>query len=176
MAQGEREKPAERERLRTKAVESLAKRLKSEKVEVVAEESDTVASSKETLVRFVGRPADDPNGPHFAVVLDSAGREVDLPKLERAEGRAFFPGPALDVDITKLLPPDKVVTIDPKVNDIQLSECGFREKITVSIPAQPIREKVDVYFLADNTGSMGLAIANVQAGAGAIMSALGGLD
>lgn len=176
MPEREGEGTAEREKLRKSAFESLAKRLKSDKVELVAEESDRVAASKETLVRFVGRPANEPNGAHVAVVLDTTGREVDLPKLELAEGRAFFPGPVLDVDITKLLPPDKVVTIDPKVNDIQLGECGFRERITVKIPAQPIREKVDVYFLADNTGSMGAAIANVQAGATAIMSALTGLD
>ena len=48
----------------------------------------------------------------------------------------------------------------------------FRERITVTIPAQPISEQVDVYFLADNTGSMSPSIANVQAGASAIMTTL----
>lgn len=36
-----------------------------------------------------------------------------------------------------------------------LTPCGFSEKLEVTIPAQATGEKVDVYFLADSTGSMG---------------------
>jgi hypothetical protein len=164
----------DRESLRKSALDALAKQLQGRKVEVVAEETDTVASSKETVVRFLGRPADEPNAPHVAVVLDSAGKTVELSKLQLAEGRAFFPPPALDFKVPDVLA-EKVVKIQPAVNDIQLTECGFRERIVVSIPAQPIGEKVDVYFLADTTGSMGAAIASVKAGATTIMNSLLGM-
>ena len=47
---------------------------------------------------------------------------------------------------------------------------------TVTISAgSPTTAKVDVFFLADTTGSMGGTLANVQAGAAAIMSGTAGL-
>src|SRR5947209_11151659 len=160
--------------LRKSALASLDKQFEGKKAEIVAEETDIVPSSKETLHRFYVRPADEPNAAHATVVLDSAGKAVDLAKLSAAEGRDFFAAAVPTIDLPKALL-DKVVTINPKVNDIQLTECGFRETVTVTIPAQPIAQKVDVYFLADNTGSMGPAIANVKAGASAILSTLAGI-
>jgi len=162
------------EALRKSALEAIGKQLGGKKAEMVTEETDTVPSSKQTLYRFLARPADEPNGTHTAVVLDAGGKTVDLAKLSASEGRELFPAADFSVELPKGTL-SKIVTIDPKVNDIQLTECGFRETITVTIPAQPIREKVDVYFLADNTGSMGPAIANVRAGASAILGALGGM-
>jgi len=168
MASGKAEAP------RKAALEALTKQLDSKKVEIVSEETDQVPSSKDAIFRFVARSADEPNGPHATLVLDAAGKPVDLPKLSLAEGRAFFPAADLKADLPKGIFA-KLVTINPKVNDIQLTECGFREKIEVTIPAQAIGEKVDVYFLADNTGSMFPAIASVQAGATTIMSTLVGM-
>ena len=165
---------ADIEALRKKALGALSKQFGDKKAEIVLEETDTVPSSKETVHRFMIRPAGQPNAPHSTVVLDAAGKAVDLPKLALAEGRTFFAAPELKVELPKGIL-DKLVKIDPKVNDFQLTECGFREKITVTIPAQAIGEKVDVYFLADNTGSMGPAIANVKAGASSIMSTLLGM-
>jgi hypothetical protein len=162
------------EALRKSALDSLTNQLAGKKAEIVLEDTDTVPSSKATVHRFVVRPADEPNGPHTTVVLDDAGKTVDLAKLSVAEGRTFFAAPELKVDLPAALLARRV-TIDPRVNDIQLTECGFRETITVTIPAQPIAEKVDVYFLADNTGSMGVPIANVQAGATTILNTLLGL-
>jgi len=166
--------PLNIEALRKNALDSLVKGLEGRKLEIVSEDTDTVPSSKASVFRFVARPADEPNGAHVSVILDSEGKSVDLAKLSLAEGRTFFPVP-----IPEVVLPDPVrarfVTIDPKVNDIKLTECGFKEKITVTIPAQPIREQIDVYFLADNTGSMGPAIANVKAGANAIMTSLAGM-
>src|SRR5215472_12011986 len=160
--------------LRKRALTSLAEHFEGKKAEIVAEETDTVPSSKETVFRFHVRPADEPNGPHLTVVLDSAGEPVDLAKLSAAEGKTFFAAVEPKIDLTKGLLA-KLVTINPRVNDIQLTECGYRETVTVTIPAQPIAQKVDVYFLADNTGSMGPAIANVKAGASAILNTLAGI-
>jgi hypothetical protein len=171
---GEAMKKGNIETLRKGALELLAKQLEGKKTEIVAEETDTVPSSKEAVYRFVARPADEPNGLHTTVVLDAGGAPVDLAKLSAAEGRTFFALADVAVELPATLLA-KVVTTDPKVDDIVLGECGFREKITVNIPAQPIGEKVDVYFLADNTGSMGPAIASVRAGAAAILGALTGM-
>lgn len=167
-------KPGNRDTLRKYALESLTKQLEGKKVEIVSEETDTVPSSQQTVVRFVARPAEEPNGPHATLVLDAEGKPVDLPRLALAESKTFFSPGDLRIEV----PPrfvDKLVRIKPRVNDVQLTECGFREKIEVTIPAQAIGEKVDVYFLADRTGSMGGAIASVKAGANAIMNALLGM-
>lgn len=160
--------------LRRIALDSLSKQLGGKSPEIVSEDSDTVPSSKASVFRFIGRPGDEPNGLHLTAVFDEAGAPVDLAKLALTEGKAFFPVAIPKVDLPGAALARRV-TINPKVNDIQLSECGFREKITVTIPAQPISEKVDVYFLADNTGSMGPSIASVQAGASAIMATLAGI-
>jgi hypothetical protein len=173
-SQGETMAQQDLDALRKSALDSVSKQLAGKKAELVLEDTDTVPSSKATVHRFVVRPADEPNGPHTTVVLDAAGKTVDLAKLSLAEGRDFFAGPELKVDLPKALL-DKLVTIDPKVNDIQLTECGFRETITVTIPAQPITKKVDVYFLADNTFSMSTAIASVKSGASAILATLSGI-
>ncbi|HEY8019610.1 MAG TPA: hypothetical protein VIH93_00825 [Thermoanaerobaculia bacterium] len=157
------------EGLRKSALDLLGKQLGG-KAEIVSEDSDTLAS-KESVFRFVVRPGDQPNGPQTTLVLDAAGAPVDLAKLSAAEGRRFFATPELAVELPKALL-GKLVTTNPKVDDIQLGECPVREKIEVLIPAQPIRQQVDVYFLADNTGSMGGAIGSVQTGANSIMSAV----
>jgi hypothetical protein len=160
--------------LRKTALESLAKQLGGKTPEIVSEDADIVPSSKASVFRFIARPDGEPNGLHSTAVFDDAGAPVDLAKLSLTEGKVFFPVPIPKVDLpgTALA---RRVTINPKVNDIKLSECGFREKITVTIPAQPISERVDVYFLADNTGSMGGSIASVQAGASSIMTTLAGM-
>ena len=160
--------------LRKAALALTSKQIEAKKAEIVLEETDTVPSSKESIFRFFVRGAEEPNAPHATVVVDAAGKPVDLARLSASEGKVFFGRPEAAVEI----PPDllaKFVTIEPKVNDIALSECGFRETIEVTIPPKAIGEKVDVYFLADNTGSMGAAIANVQAGANTIMTTLAGM-
>lgn len=65
------------------------------------------------------------------------------------------------------------VTINPATNNLTL-EPGetFTEVITVTIPPSTQPAQVDVYFLADTTGSMGDEIAAVAAGANQIMTDL----
>ena len=65
------------------------------------------------------------------------------------------------------------VSVDPPVNDFTL-EFGetWTETITVEIPADTAAAEVDVYFLADTTGSMGSPIAAVRAGAATIVDGL----
>lgn len=65
------------------------------------------------------------------------------------------------------------VTVDPPVNDFVLEEGEtWTETITVEIPADTAASEVDVYFLADTTGSMGPPISAVRNGAATIISGL----
>jgi hypothetical protein len=118
--------------------------------------------------------ADDPNGPRYEIVLDEEGEEVDLAALAEREDKEFFarapfePGPprpvaALATSIT-IEPTDDVLVLNPGDT--------FQENVTVKIPPNVGVSKVDVYFLADTTGSMGSIIAAVQTGANNILNAL----
>lgn len=166
--------PVNKEALRKSVLALLSKQLEGKRAEIVSEETDIVPSSKKSVHRFVVRPAGEPNGPHSTIVLDAGGKPVDLPRLALAEGKVFFPAPEHKIELPEAILA-KLVKINPRVNDIQLTECGFREKIEVTIPAQAIGEKVDVYFLADTTFSMFAAINNVKAGASAILNTLLGI-
>jgi hypothetical protein len=65
------------------------------------------------------------------------------------------------------------VTVDPPVNDFVLEEGEtWTETITVEIPADTAASRVDVYLLADTTGSMGGPINAVKAGAATIVDGL----
>lgn len=110
------------------------------------------------------------NDPAVELVLDDDGEHVQLAGAREALLAAdVSPVPAGVVKDVK-------VTINPEVNDLRLGECDtFREKLTVTIPASAAVAPADIYFLADNTGSMGTVIAAVQAGASAILSSLGPL-
>lgn len=66
------------------------------------------------------------------------------------------------------------VTVDPSVNDFTLEEGeAWTETITVDLPADTTADTVDVYLLADTTGSMGGPINFVRAGARTIVEDLG---
>jgi hypothetical protein len=104
------------------------------------------------------------------LVLDEDGERVEL----GSERKELF---AADVSpVPAELVKDVKVTVDPRVNDLRLGECDtVREKVTVTIPASAAVAPADIYFLADNTGSMGTVITAVQTGAAAILSGLGTL-
>jgi hypothetical protein len=108
-----------------------------------------------------------PNERPVELILDEGAHHVELPNERRS---LFVP------DIVPV-PPEIVeaakVQIDPPVNNLRLGECDtVRETITVTIPASSAVAPADIYFLADNTGSMTPAIAAVQAGASAILGGL----
>jgi hypothetical protein len=68
------------------------------------------------------------------------------------------------------------VKVNPEVNNLRLGECDtVKETITVTIPASAAVAPADIYFLADNTGSMGPVIDAVKTGAAAIFTSLGSL-
>lgn len=147
-------------------------------------------------VRFRAVRKSAPNGPQHSIVLDARGSEVggirataptsttaptgETGTVSPAAGGTTAPvgetissgGPALAAS---------AVTINPATNNLTL-EPGetFTEIITVTIPPSTQPAHVDVYFLADTTGSMGSYLSAVAAGANQIMTdlatALPGVD
>ena len=62
------------------------------------------------------------------------------------------------------------IQVSPPTNDFSLSQNQiWEEKIKVTIPKSGKATKVDVYFLADTTGSMNTAIAAVKSGISAVL-------
>jgi hypothetical protein len=61
--------------------------------------------------------------------------------------------------------------VDPSIVEADLAP-GASMIVTKAVDTPVIPPKPDIYFLADTTGSMGDAIANVKANAGAIMAAV----
>jgi hypothetical protein len=104
------------------------------------------------------------------LILDDDAHPVQLAN----QRKALF---AADVDPVPLEIIEAVkVTVNPAVNNLRLGECDtVKEKITVTIPASAAVAPADIYFLADNTGSMTSVIAQVQAGANAIIGSLSSL-
>ena len=104
------------------------------------------------------------------LILDDDAHPVHL---ERRRHALFVPDVApVAPEVTEAV----TVKVNPAVNNLRLGECDtVKEKITVTIPASAAVAPADIYFLADNTGSMGAVIASVQAGANAIFAGLGPL-
>jgi hypothetical protein len=145
----------------------FADRFGDRKYAIVRTASDTDPQTKRSIYLFVARPIGQSPESSTELVLDEEGRPVELPHVR--EGR-FSPA-------IPLVPPELVaavtVTVSPTANTLRLSECDtFSETLTVSIPASSAVAPADIYFLADNTGSMGPAISQVQSGASAIFAAL----
>src|SRR5215210_3535304 len=103
LCKGETMAPVNKEALRKSVLALLSKQLEGKKAEIVAEETDTIPSSKELVHRFVVRPADEPNGPHLTIALDASGRSVDLPRLALAEGKVFFPAPEHKIELPEAI-------------------------------------------------------------------------
>jgi hypothetical protein len=132
--------------------------------------SDAHPEDSRPIHLFMAARSGAANGDHVELILDEEARRVEL----GSERKALF-----TPDISPIpagITAGVKVTIDPDVNDLRLGECDtFEEKLTVTIPASAAVAPADIYFLADNTGSMGTVISAVQAGASAILSGLGSL-
>jgi hypothetical protein len=138
---------------------------------IVTTESDSHPKEGYPIHLFMAVRLDRGNAPPVEVVLDERGQVVDVTNARR------------ELFITRVEPVShhvvdaKKVTIQPAVNDLRLGECDVvHETITVTIPPSAAVAPADIYFLADNTGSMSPAISAVQTGASAIFAALGGIS
>lgn len=112
----------------------------------------------------------EPNGRQYLVGFDAEGVELEGEKLSAARA-ALEPRSTIGIAGTASAAP--AVTINPKENVFTLAEGEtIQESIVVNIPADAGVKKADIYFLADNTGSMNDYIAAVSAGASTILSSL----
>ncbi|MCP4546585.1 MAG: VWA domain-containing protein [bacterium] len=174
-------KPLSEKQLRTlkpHALRLIAQR-ESEKVKdlvVVHAAREVVPSSKSNIFQFIVTKRDDPNGPHYTVVIDEKREVVDLAELAEREGVEFFAEPTLEVGPEEKLAewPDADASITPPTNDLilELSE-SVEETVTVRLTGI---DKFDVYFLADTTGSMTSAINAVKTGSTIILNELKDLE
>lgn len=132
--------------------------------------SDTHPTDGRQIHLFQAARSGAPNENVVELILDDQGQRVELAK----ERKVLFPSDVSPVP-TEIIDAVKV-TVDPEVNNLRLGECDtVTEEITVTIPASAAVAPADIYFLADNTGSMATVIAAVQAGASAILGPLGSL-
>jgi hypothetical protein len=134
---------------------------------IVRTETDRHPADGRPIHRFLAVTLEEPNVPPVEVILDDTGNVVEV-GIER--GRLFRPH-------IEPVPPHitsaKAVTVDPATNNLRLGECDtLRETITVTIPPEAAVAPADIYFLADNTASMGGVILAVQGGANAILGPL----
>jgi hypothetical protein len=164
--------------LRSRTQEHLQQREGVENLRLGCIEEDEDPSTGKKLYRIDAFNADDPNGPRYQIVLDEEGEEVDLGALAEREGKEFFarahfePGPPVPVAA-----PAASITLEPTENILVLNPGDTSEEIvTVKVPPNVGVPKVDVYFLADTTGSMENILAAVQNGASNILDALNALD
>ena len=91
-------------------------------------------------------------------------------------GQVFFAFLVLLIPVN-VLAVGGVDTVDPSSYATSLKpgqSVTITKTVTISA-GTPTSAKVDVFFLADTTGSMGSALANVKAGAAAIMTSTAGL-
>ena len=118
---------------------------------------DEIPSSGKKLYRLETFNPGEPNGPRYTVVLNEAGEEVDLDALAEREGKDFFtPKPFEPDPVPPLAAPGASISISPTENNLTLNPGDtFEETITVKVPGSSGATKIDVYFLADTTASMG---------------------
>jgi hypothetical protein len=114
------------------------------------------------------------------IAVDDEGSPIKLEELQEEEGRSIREIFArTDIDVVRIpLRPSQALgeaSIDPNENIIELEQDeALQETIIVTLPRRPSAEKLDVYFLADVTGSMAAALQAVQDASNAILSSVRG--
>jgi hypothetical protein len=137
---------------------------------VVRTASDRHPKDERPIYHFMAVRKERSNDQPHELILDENGQHVPIGNERR---RMFAP----DVEP---VPPHIIdavsVKVSPSVNNLRLGECDtFKETITVTIPPSAAVAPADIYFLADNTGSMGSVITAVQSGVNAILNPVTGL-
>ena len=162
--------------LKLLAAKKIAEKASNKYVETAEPEKDEL-SGGETVFLFRGYAAGDANGKSYEVIMNSKGAELSLKELEKTEKRQLFLPAVTEINKDLLLPfalASGDISISPNVNKLTLKECDrFDEEITVTIPKDS-RRKVDIYFLADTTGSMTSILNAVKTGANNILNAVNG--
>lgn len=126
--------------------------------------------------RVLGTPKSDPNKVLPAIYTDDNGVLTNTQDLEQSSP-PFRKIEDIDSLKSRLVPQQSDrPSISPRINnlDIEFQNKGdvFIETITVTVPPQLPPSLLDIYFLADVTGSMGPVIRRVQGAANTILTTL----
>ncbi len=116
-----------------------------------------------------------PNEPSIAIILNEDGNRLNLEEFLKTEGKDFFERKDIGTVISKLRPAQvpQPPSITPDRNEFTLGLGQVKqERIRVTLPSLPAAEKLDIYFLADVTGSMDPVLRGVQNSANAILNAI----
>lgn len=125
----------------------------------------TVKDDKLMLIAVENKEKPNTGGVSFA--MNKEGKMMTMDEVTKMHGKDVFSAKTAVIEGRVM---GKPATITPNVNNLILSLCDkFGEKLIVDIPKNPIRI-VDIYFLADTTGSMGDAVNTVQSNITSIMN------
>ena len=167
------------EKLKFSALSNILEREKLEGLEITKIDKDVIPSTGKQVYRFWASKPEKANEPSYPLVLDDEGKTVELETLpEKERLRLFVPGSVFvrpeDIFRPEVIKP--AITINPKVNNLVLDPGDSeKETIIVTVPEGWLLPKADIYFLADNTGSMGSIIEEVKTGAHNILNQLNAL-
>jgi hypothetical protein len=163
--------------------ESAAKILREREKTDITVTNISISSSEiqPPVYRVTAALRKTPNVADLSIGLDGKGRLIDLDALSAKHGRDIFKRADLTSINKSALRPAQAgsapVTVDPPTNDLTLTLGDtVREIIRVFVPRDSSVPKVDVYFLADLTGSMVQIIQNVQASLNTILSNISSLS
>lgn len=133
------------------------------------------ARSEEPFFLVSAANKDEPNNPKITFAINAAGDLLDIRGLLEEKGERLFSRDDFGTLKSRLRPAQAAepITIHPDRNEIRLSPGQTKqETIRVTIPSRPSVEKLDVYFLADVTGSMGPVVDQVKNSSNAILNAV----
>jgi hypothetical protein len=163
-------------RLQARALDLVGQREKTGALSVVHVATDVVPSTNARVFKFFLAKKETPNDLQYEIVLDEHGEPVDLNSLPKSDVAGLFVPRKMVVDrkrLPRLNAAEAPITIKPSENNLTLNPGDTLEEIiTVTIPKSGAVRKVDIYFLADTTGSMRGVLAQVQMSADAILTEL----
>lgn len=119
------------------------------------------------LILIVAENKEKPNTGSVSFAMNKEGKMMTMNEVTKLHGKDVFSSKIAETEGRVI---GKPATITPNVNNLILNLCDkFGEKLMVDIPKNPIRI-VDIYFLADTTGSMGEAVNTVKTNITTIMN------
>ena len=127
------------------------------------------AKVKNETFTLVGiTPKENSNSGGLTLAVNQDGKIFSEEELVKVHGKDIF----APEKISLALLPREAVTITPNINNLILNLCDkFGEKLLVNVPKMPHRS-VDIYFLADTTGSMSSTLSTVKSNINAIMTSI----
>lgn len=146
------------------------------------EQIDTLADSGKKVYVFRARRPDQINASGVTIWLDEGGEEISVAASARSASKPSAPRLAsarVDVASVKARSPrsfasseTEAITLSPSENVLTLQQGDtFPETLIAHIPAN-FYQLVDVYFLADTTGSMGEQLQIVKDNIASILATL----